>query len=45
MDMYILIKGQRFEWHMYLLINQLDYCGLFDYIHIVKLYNLSQNDQ
>jgi len=25
------------------LIDQLNYNGLFDYIHIVKLYNLSQN--
>jgi hypothetical protein len=24
MDMYILTKGQGFEWHMYLLIDQLD---------------------
>jgi hypothetical protein len=46
MDMYILTKGQRLEWYMYLLINQLDYGGSFDYyIHIVKLYNMTQNDQ
>ncbi len=30
---------------MYVLTNQLDYNDLFDYIHIVKLYNLSQNGQ
>jgi hypothetical protein len=30
MDMYILTKGQRFEWHRYLLTNQLDYSGSFD---------------
>jgi hypothetical protein len=30
MDMYILSKGQGFEWHMYLLINQLDYGGSCD---------------
>jgi hypothetical protein len=30
MNMYILIKGQGFEWHMYFLTNQLDYSGLFD---------------
>jgi hypothetical protein len=29
MGMYILTKGQKLEWHMYLLINQLDYSGLF----------------
>jgi hypothetical protein len=29
MDMYILIKGQRLEWHMYFLIDQLDYNDLF----------------
>jgi len=27
---YILAKGQRFEWHIYLLTNQLDYNDLFD---------------
>jgi hypothetical protein len=43
--MYILIKGQGLEWHMYFLTNQLDYNGLFDYIHIVKLCNFSQNGQ
>jgi hypothetical protein len=45
MDMYILIEGQGLEWHMYVLTNQFDYNGLFYYIHIVKLYNLSQNGQ
>jgi hypothetical protein len=30
MDMYILTKGQEFEWHIYLLIDQLNYSGLFD---------------
>jgi hypothetical protein len=30
MDMYILNKGQRFEWNMYLLTNQLDYNGSFE---------------
>jgi hypothetical protein len=30
MNMYILTKGQRFEWHMYFFIDQLDYNGLFD---------------
>jgi hypothetical protein len=30
--MYILIKGQGLEWHMYVLTNQFDYSGLFDYI-------------
>jgi hypothetical protein len=30
MDMYILIKDQKFEWQMYFLIDQLDYNGLFD---------------
>jgi len=45
MDMYILTKGQRLEWHMYFLINQLNYNGLFDYIHLIKLYNFNQNDQ
>jgi len=29
MDMYILTKGQRFEWHMYFLTDQLDYSDLF----------------
>jgi len=29
MDMHILIKGQGFEWHMYVLTNQFDYNGLF----------------
>jgi len=43
MEMYILTKGHGFEWHMYVLIDQFDYNGLFDYIHIIKLYNLSQN--
>jgi hypothetical protein len=42
--MYILIEGQKFDWHMYFLTDQLDYTGLFKYIHIVKLYNLNQND-
>jgi hypothetical protein len=37
MDMYILIKGQRLEWHMYFLINQLKYNGLF-----IWLYTFSQ---
>jgi hypothetical protein len=41
MDMYILTKGQRFEWHIYLLIDQFYNSDLFDYIHIVKLYNLN----
>jgi hypothetical protein len=41
--MYILTKGQRFEWHMYVLTNQFNYNDLFDWIHIIKLYNLSQN--
>jgi hypothetical protein len=45
MDMYILIKGQGLEWHMYVLIYQFDYIDLFDYIHIIKSYNLSQNGQ
>jgi hypothetical protein len=45
MDMYILTKGQGLEWHMYFLIDQLEYNGLFDYIHIIKLYNFNQNDQ
>ncbi len=40
-----LTQSQALEWHMYLLIDQLDYNGLFYYIHIIKLYNLSQNDQ
>jgi hypothetical protein len=30
MNMYILIIGQGLEWHMYLLIDQLDYNGSFD---------------
>jgi hypothetical protein len=30
MDMYILIKGQRLEWHMYVLTYQFDYIYLFD---------------
>jgi hypothetical protein len=30
MDLYILIKGQGLEWHMYCFTNQLDYNGLFD---------------
>jgi hypothetical protein len=30
MDMYILIKGHGLEWHMYVLIYQFDYIGLFD---------------
>jgi len=30
MDMYILTKGQKLEWHMYFFINQLDYSDLFD---------------
>jgi hypothetical protein len=30
MDMYILTKGQRFEWHVYVLTNQFEYNGLFD---------------
>jgi hypothetical protein len=34
MDMYILTKGHGLEWHMYFLIDQLDYNGLFDYIYI-----------
>jgi hypothetical protein len=37
MDMYILTKGLGLEWHMYVLINQFDYNGLFDYIQIIKL--------
>jgi hypothetical protein len=45
MDMYILTKGQGLEWHIYLLTDHLDYSGSFDYIHIAKLYNLSQNGQ
>ncbi len=44
-DMYILTNDQGREWHMYVLTDQFDYNGLFDYIHIVKLYNLSQNGQ
>jgi hypothetical protein len=40
MNIYILIKGQWFNWHMYLLIDKFDYNGLFD-----KLYNHNQNDQ
>jgi len=43
MDMHILTKGQGFEWHMYVLTYQFDYIDLFDNIHIIKLYNLSQN--
>jgi hypothetical protein len=30
---------------MYVLTDQFDYNGLFDEIHIVKLYNLNQNGQ
>jgi hypothetical protein len=30
MDMYILTKGQGLEWHVYLLIDQLDINDLFD---------------
>jgi hypothetical protein len=30
MDTYILTKGQGLEWHMYLLIDELDYSGSFD---------------
>jgi hypothetical protein len=30
---------------MYFLIIQLDYRNLFEYIHLVKLYNFSQNGQ
>jgi hypothetical protein len=30
MDMYILTKGHKLEWHMYVLIKQFDYSGLFD---------------
>jgi hypothetical protein len=29
MDMYILTKGQGLEWHMYLLIDQLNYSDSF----------------
>jgi hypothetical protein len=29
MYMYILTKGQELEWHMYLLIDQLNYSGSF----------------
>jgi hypothetical protein len=36
MDTYILTKDQRLEWHMYVLIDQFEYNGLFDLIHIVK---------
>jgi hypothetical protein len=31
--MYILTKGQRLEWHMYLLTDQFDQSGLFDQIN------------
>jgi hypothetical protein len=30
MDMYIFTKGQGLEWHMYVLIDQFNYSGLFD---------------
>jgi len=30
MNIYILTKGQELEWHMYLLIDQLNYSGSFD---------------
>ncbi len=40
--MYILTKGQRLEWHVYFLTNQLDYNDLLDYIHLINLYNLGQ---
>jgi hypothetical protein len=30
MDMYILIKSQGLDWHMYLLIDQFDYGALFN---------------
>jgi hypothetical protein len=30
---------------MHFLTNQFDYSDLFDYIHVVKLYNLSQHDE
>jgi hypothetical protein len=30
MDMYILTKNQGIKWHMYLLIDQLDYNDSFD---------------
>jgi hypothetical protein len=46
MDMYILVKGQSLNYvHTYFLTNQLDHNGLFDWIHIKKLYNLNENDQ
>jgi len=45
LDMYIVIKIQGLEWHMYFFIDQLYYNGLFDYIHIVNLYNLRPNGQ
>jgi hypothetical protein len=32
MDMYISIKGQRLEWHMYFFIDQFDYSNLFIYL-------------
>jgi len=45
--MYILIKGQGLEWHMYFFTNQLDYNYLFIYLFIwlMKLYNINQNGQ
>jgi hypothetical protein len=30
MDIYILIKGQRLKWHVYLLTEQLDYNDSFN---------------
>jgi hypothetical protein len=45
MDIYILIKGEGLEWHMYFLNDQLDHSDLFDYIHLVKFYNFNQNGQ
>jgi hypothetical protein len=30
---------------MYVLTNQFDYNGLFDQIHLIKLYNLSEKGQ
>jgi hypothetical protein len=45
MGMYILTKGQRLEWHMYFLNDQIDNNGLFDYIYLGKLCNLNEHDK
>jgi len=52
MNMYILIRGQGFEWHVYLLTRQHGWNDLFDYLLIWtfsqiehKIDNIGQNGQ